>query len=174
MAWYKDPMTLCAWVKTLPLALMVYLLGDGHRGLWSLFAQMELPGLTDEILDWYHLQENLYKVDAPEAVIDTLSAYLWEGQLQAVLAQLVELDNDSAKRFSAYLSTHAGRIPNDRYYQMEGLPIGSGPVESWVKQIDARLQITGAQWNEETLPRMLKLRCAYLNNQLDNFSSVRE
>lgn len=173
-AWYKDPVALCAWVKTLPLSSMVYLLGDGHRGIWSLFAQMAFSGLTDEILDWYHLKENLYKVDAPEEVIDILSANLWEGQLQTVLTQLAELNNDSAKRFSAYLSTHAGRIPNYRYYQMEGLPIGSGPVESWVKQIDARLQITGAQWNEETLPQMLKLRCAYLNNQLDNFSSVRE
>ncbi|MEA5464990.1 ISKra4 family transposase, partial [Leptothoe sp. PORK10 BA2] len=79
---------------------------------------------------------------------------------------------DSAQRFSNYLKGHAGRIPNYRYYQMEGLPIGSGPVESWVKQIDARLQVTGAQWNEETLPQMFKLRSAYLNQQLDYFSSA--
>ncbi|MDB9527656.1 ISKra4 family transposase, partial [Oscillatoria sp. CS-180] len=50
-------------------------------------------------------------------------------------------------------------------------PIGSGPVESWVKQIDARLQVTGAQWNEASLPQMLKLRSLYLNHQLDYFSS---
>ena len=57
---------------------------------------------------------------------------------------------------------------------MEGLPIGSGPVESWVKQIDARLQVSGAQWNAESLPQMLKLRCAYLNEQLDDFTLARE
>ena len=28
---------------------------------------------------------------------------------------------------------------------MEGLPIGAGPVESWIKQIDERVQITGAR-----------------------------
>ena len=125
---------------------------------------------TDEVLDWYHLKENLYKVETTESVLESLSSHLWEGQLQKVLVRLSELDNDSARRFSAYLSNHAGRIPNYRYYQMEGLPIGSGPVESWVKQIDARLQVTGAQWDEETLPQMLNLRSAYLNHQLDYFS----
>ncbi|MGD1928747.1 MAG: ISKra4 family transposase, partial [Leptolyngbyaceae cyanobacterium] len=39
------------------------------------------------------------------------------------------------------------------------------------KQIDARLQVTGAQWNEASLPQMLKLRSLYLNQQLDYFSS---
>jgi len=155
----------------LPLVPMIYLLGDGHCGIWSLFEQMAIAVPTDEILDWYHLKENLYKVEAPEAVLESLSSQLWEGQLQTVLVRLSELDHDSARRFRTYLSTHAGRIPNYRYYQMEGLPIGSGPVESWVKQIDARLQVTGAQWNEESLPHMLNLRSLYLNHQLDYFSS---
>ncbi len=172
MAWYKAPATLLAWVTTLPLLPVIYLLGDGHCGIWSLFDQMEIDVPTDEVLDWYHLKENLYKVEATETVLESLSSQLWEGQLQKALGCLATLNNDSARRFSAYLNTHAGRIPNYRYYQMEGLPIGSGPVESWVKQIDARLQVTGAQWNEETLPQMLKLRSAYLNHQLDYFSSV--
>ncbi|MEM9088064.1 MAG: ISKra4 family transposase, partial [Cyanobacteria bacterium P01_F01_bin.53] len=42
-----------------------------------------------------------------------------------------------------------------------------------VKQIDSRLQITGAQWKTESLPQMLKLRCAYLNEQLGHISPVR-
>lgn len=53
-------------------------------------------------------------------------------------------------------------------------PIGSGPVESLVKQIDARLQPAGAQGHAENLPPGLKLRCAYLNEQLDVISAVRE
>ena len=36
----------------------------------------------------------------------------------------------------------------------------------WVKQIDKRLQIVGAQWKYENLPQTLSLRCAYLNGQL--------
>ncbi len=53
------------------------------------------------------------------------------------------------------------------YFQAEQLSsIGSGAVESGVKQIDKRLQIVGAQWKYENLPQMLSLRCAYLNGQL--------
>lgn len=55
---------------------------------------------------------------------------------------------------------------------MEGLSIGSGPMESQVKPIDARLQVTGARWKGETLPQMLQLRAAYLNHQLDYFSAA--
>jgi hypothetical protein len=43
---------------------------------------------------------------------------------------------------------------------------GLTEVESVVKQIDKRLQIVGAQWKSENLPRTLQLRCAYLNRQL--------
>ena len=82
MAWYKDPATLLAWVTTLPLVPVVYLLGDGHCGIWSLFDQMAIDLPTDEILDWYHLKENLYKVEATENVLESLSSQLWEGQLQ--------------------------------------------------------------------------------------------
>jgi hypothetical protein len=41
-----------------------------------------------------------------------------------------------------------------------------GKVESAVKQIDRRLKISGAQWNSENVPQLLKHRCAYLNDTL--------
>jgi hypothetical protein len=174
MAFYKSPPTLLAWVSTLPIASLLYALGDGHCGIWSLFEQMSIPGSIDEILDWFHLKENLYKVAATPEQLAAIASELWEGKVSVAKRMLGDINTDSAKRFSGYLERHTGRIPNYRYYQMEGLPIGSGPVESLVKQIDARLQIAGAQWKTESLPLMLKLRCAYLNKQLDVISSVRE
>ncbi len=69
--------------------------------------------------------------------------------------------------FTHYLEKHRHRIVNYMYFQAEQLSsIGSGAVESAVKQIDKRLQIVGAQWKYENLPQMLSLRCAYLNGQL--------
>lgn len=174
MAWFKSPSSLLAWVTTLPIASLLYALGDGHCGIWSLFEQMSIPGSIDEILDWFHLKENLYKVAAKPELLEAIAATLWEGQVGIAKRMLDDIDTDSAKRFSGYLDRHTGRIPNYRYYQMEGLPIGSGPVESLVKQIDARLQVAGAQWNTESLPQVLRLRCAYLNEQLDVISSIRE
>ena len=59
------------------------------------------------------------------------------------------------------------RIINYNYYQEEEIcSIGSGAVESTVKQIDRRLKISGAQWKEENVPQVLKHRCAYLNDKL--------
>jgi hypothetical protein len=53
---------------------------------------------------------------------------------------------------------------NYDYFQAEGLcSIGSGEVESAIKQIDRRIQISGAQWNSENVPQVLAHRCAYLN-----------
>lgn len=174
MAWFKSPANLLSWVTTLPIASLLYALGDGHCGIWSLFEQMTIPGSIDEILDWFHLKENLYKVEASPEQLDALSSFLWEGQVSNAKRMLEDIKTDSSKRFYGYLDRHTGRIPNYRYYQMEGLPIGSGPVESLVKQIDARLQLAGAQWKTESLPQVLKLRCAYLNEQLDVISSARE
>lgn len=56
MAWFKSPSSLLSWVTTLPIASLLYALGDGHCGIWSLFEQMAIPGSIDEILDWFHLK----------------------------------------------------------------------------------------------------------------------
>ena len=55
MAWFKSPPSLLAWVTTLPIASLVYALGDGHCGIWSLFEQMAIPGSIDEILSLIHI-----------------------------------------------------------------------------------------------------------------------
>jgi hypothetical protein len=50
-------------------------------------------------------------------------------------------------------------------YQAEGISIGSGEIESTVKQIGRRVKISGAQWDEDNVQQVLKHRCAYLNRQ---------
>jgi hypothetical protein len=52
------------------------------------------------------------------------------------------------------------------FQQQQLSSIGSGAVESAVKQIDRRLKISGAQWRMENVSGILQLRCAYLNGQL--------
>lgn len=73
----------------------------------------------------------------------------------------------SISRSTPMTRKHASRLVNYMYFQAEQLSsVGSGAVESAVKQIDKRLQIVGAQWKYENLPQMLSLRCAYLNGFL--------
>ena len=57
-------------------------------------------------------------------------------------------------------------VANYQLYQEVGICIGSGSVESWIKQIGSRIKIIGAQWNQKNVPQMLKLRCAYLNGNI--------
>jgi hypothetical protein len=64
---------------------------------------------------------------------------------------------------TAHLQKHRTRIPNYEYLQLEGFDIGSGAVESAVKQIARRVKISGAQWEGKNVPQVLKHRCAYLN-----------
>jgi len=63
----------------------------------------------------------------------------------------------------AYIQKHRHRIPCYNHFHDQAIPIGSGAVESLVKQIDRRGQISGAQWASKNVPQVLKHRCAYLN-----------
>jgi hypothetical protein len=62
------------------------------------------------------------------------------------------------------LEKHRHRIVNYDYFQSEQIcSIGSGSIESTIKQIDQRTKISGAQWKAENVPQVLPHRCAYLN-----------
>ena len=92
---------------------------------------------------------------------------LWQGEVDAAKALFADCRRKQARNFEAYLSNHRARIVNYGFYQAEQLcSIGSGAVESAVKQIGRRLQISGARWNTASVNPMLRLRCAYLNGQL--------
>ena len=127
----------------------------------------------EEILDWFHLKENLHKVGGSLKRLHQAEALLWKGQVDEAIALFEGLQKDQARKFRNYLAEHRERIPNYDYYQSEGIPIGSGSVESLVKQIDQRLKFTGASWKPERVPQMLALRCAYINRKLDLYSLAR-
>jgi hypothetical protein len=51
-------------------------------------------------------------------------------------------------------------------FRQVGIEVGSGSVESKVKQIGSRVKLVGAQWKAENVPKILHLRCAYLNGDI--------
>ena len=166
-AFFQDNFSLTNWVNTHNIGKTLYCLGDGHDGIWNLFEEIAEQNIRLEILDWYHLKENLYKIEAPKKFLSKIESLLWYGQVDSVLKTLSNRKYDGVTKFTGYLQKHRHRVINYMYFQAEQLSsIGSGAVESGVKQIDKRLQIVGAQWKYENLPQMLSLRCAYLNGQL--------
>jgi hypothetical protein len=53
-------------------------------------------------------------------------------------------------------------------FREDGFPIGSGTVESGVKQFKQRLAGTGMRWNPPNADRMLIIRAAALSNSFDD------
>ena len=63
-----------------------------------------------------------------------------------------------------YLTKHRQRIPDYQNYQPIGIPIVSGDVESKIKQVGARVKLSGTRWHRHSVCRILRLRCADLNH----------
>ena len=120
-----------------------------------------------EILDWYHLIENLYKVGWSLKRLAKAKDILWKGQSDRTIDLFKLSLKKIAQNFCNYLKKHRSRIVNyEQLSKQQICSIGSGAVESTVKQIDRRLKISGTQWLKKNVNQMLKLRCAYLNDLL--------
>lgn len=183
MAFFQNNQSLVKWVNQQPLSRNINCLGDGHDGVWNIFEQIGTKQQRREILDWYHLMENLHKVGGSNQRLKQAKNYLWQGLVDDAIAEFDDLkkkrcDPDEvsssreraprqqARNFQNYLRKHRSRIPDYQLYQELGICIGSGSVESWIKQIASRIKIVGAQWNSQNVSQMLWLRCAYLNKDI--------
>ncbi|MGL4500703.1 MAG: ISKra4 family transposase [Planktothrix sp.] len=164
-AFFQDPIGLQQWSNRQNFAPIVTFLGDGHSGIWNTmtdFASLRQL-LRRQVLDWYHLKENLYKVGGSLKRLGAVENLLWHGFLEAAIRQFEGLKSKKVRNFVAYLTKHRSRIPDYGTYQKFGIPVGSSDVESRIKQVGARVKLSGARWNLENVPQILRLRCAYLN-----------
>ena len=166
VAFFQDNEQLVNWVNVQPLSDPLTCLGDGHDGIWNIYAQIGHTAQRREILDWYHLIENLGKVGGSAQRLAAVEACLWQGNVEGAIAQFKDWQHERVTTFLGYLNKHRQRIVNYGYYQAEGISIGSGAIESTIKQVGRRIKISGAQWAKENVPQVLKQRCAYLNGQL--------
>jgi hypothetical protein len=139
----------------------------GDQGIWNLVAGIATHDSRLEILDWYHLVENLYKIGGDKNLLARVEALLWRGNVAAASAEFDEGSLPQVDNFIAYLYKHQSRIPNYWYFQTEQISsMGSGAVESTVKQISRRVKISGAQWNKQNVSQVLFHRTAYLHGML--------
>lgn len=154
-------------------------LGDGAHWLWEL-AALHLPDAT-QILDWYHLEENVHA--AAEAVFGegTQEAQqwaedrrneLWNGAHRAARQAVAELGRrrrgakrEALRKLGVYLKNNAGRMDYPRY-RREGLPVGSGAVESMCKTlVGGRCKQAGMRnWTRRGAEAVLRLRAAQFDD----------
>ena len=164
-AFFQDNTSLVNWVNEQPLSNPLTCLGDGHDGIWNIFKEIGVEPQRREILDWYHLVENLGKVGGAQQRLDAVEAFLWQGHVDKAIELFNDWSNERVNNLITYLNKHRHRIVNYDYYQAEGISIGSGAIESTIKQIGRRIKISGAQWEKDNVPQVLKQRSAYLNGQ---------
>ncbi len=166
-AFFQDNPALLDWVNSQQLAPIVTCLGDGHDGIWNIMAGIATVSARHEILDWYHLIENLQKVGGSLNRLARVEAHLWRGNVDAAMAEFDSWSNPQVQNLSNYLNKHRLRIPDYWYLSSEQIcSIGSGAIESTVKQIGRRIKISGAQWNQLNVPQVLAHRTTYLNGML--------
>lgn len=94
------------------------------------------------------------------------------GQVRAVIADLRSYQGtgqERARRLADYLHRFRECVPYDAF-QEQGLPIGSGEVESAHRFIpQKRLKLPGACWRPQTLNPMLALRVLRANGWWEAF-----
>ena len=147
--------------------------GDGHDGVWNIFKEISCKQDRREILDWYHLNENLQKVGGSIKRLKQAETYLWKGNVKSAKALFTELKKKPAVNFCTYLEKHQERIINYEVFQRDKIcSIGSGAVESGIKQIARRIKISGASWKSEHIGQVLAHRCAYLNGLIGKRRNV--
>lgn len=157
----------------------VILVADGASWIWD-----RLPSLVPmdtrvvEVLDWYHLVENLAKAvkavfgeGGNERWLERLKSAAWVGQtehLRRLLSRLRDhLPAGQRRREVAnvieYVRRHRKRI-NYQKLQLEGYHVGSGQVESACKRLGQRVKGAGMRWSHQGLNAVL----AVLANDLSD------
>ena len=143
---------------------------DGATWIWGI-ADRAFPQST-QIVDWYHARQHLADAaqarfpDQPQQAAGWFQAQsqtLFEGPLEALLT---DLNQAGLSEFAHYFETHQARM---RYlaFREAGLPIGSGSVESEVKQFKHRLTAPGMRWSRSGAERMILIRAAVLDKSFD-------
>ncbi len=143
---------------------------DGAVWIWNL-ADTYFPDST-QILDYCHARQHLSSAtqalfpDRPWRADTWLHAHtddLFEGTLAPIIAELTQAD---LAEHAAYFQTHQTRMQYADFYQ-QGFPIGSGSVESEVKQFKHRLDGPGMYWSRSGAENMLPIRAAVLDGSFD-------
>jgi hypothetical protein len=169
-------------VETAP---QVVWLSDGAWGFWRLF-QQSFAHIAVGILDFYHAAGYLWQAAeafgqtypgrTPQKWFERLRHQLRHGYVHRIIKELGALLRYSStppaaqgilRRVRNYLKNHFSHLQY-RLFKKQGLPIGSGMVESACKWlITQRFKGVGMRWSEPGFNHLLHLRLAWVNQRFE-------
>ena len=166
------------------LAHELIILGDGARWIWDLVDEHYPHAI--QIVDWFHACEYLEPVARvafrdqarQKTWLEQTKAALWEGHLEEVIAACQEhvdlnREEDPAQKAVTYYTNNRHHMDYPTY-RANGYHIGSGTIESGIKQIGTqRMKVAGAFWNLEPARKVAKARAAFLSDQWDELAAPR-
>lgn len=154
----------------IPYAGEVAVTADGAPWIWRLTADC-FPCAV-QIVDWYHAAQHLAQAAQARFPHDPTQAQTWAEELKGLLFKgevwkvIARLDAGAVGDHADYFRDHARRMQYAAF-RAAGYPIGSGGVESGVKQYKQRLCGPGMRWSRVGVERMVILRSAVLDDTFD-------
>ncbi len=143
---------------------------DGAEWIWNLVADY-FPDSV-QIVDWFHATQHLAQAAQALYPCDEKKAHCWFAQrcddlFLGTLSRIIQpLEQHGLANQAHYFQVHQRRMQYQDF-QERGYPIGSGTVESGVKQFKTRLTGPGMRWSRPAAQRMLIIRAAVLQNNFD-------
>ena len=159
-----------AWHHAVPTAADSSVTADGAEWIWRLVADL-FPDSV-QIVDWYHACQHLAEAAKALHPDNEQSAQRWyrrrckdlyKGEIHKIT---MRLDTAGLAKHSHYFHTHKRRMQYQSCLE-EGYPIGSGTVESGVKQFKGRLTGAGMRWSRDGAEEMLVIRGAVMAGKFD-------
>jgi len=155
----------------IPQAANVSVTADGADWIWNLTADYYPDSV--QIVDWYHASQHVAQAAQALYPDDEAAAQRWNKQrrrdmyLGAIHCITTPLDNAGLQSHAQYFHTHKRRMQYQEFRE-QGYPIGSGTVESSIKQFKARLAGPGMRWSRPAAQRMLVIRAAVMTGNFDD------
>ena len=148
---------------------------DGAAWIWNI-ADYLFPHAY-QLVDWYHATAHLAQTahqlhptdeTARQTWYTTMRHHLYTGASALIEAALADTPAVSQAH---YFATHAARL-NYEQARLAGWPLGSGTVESGIKQFKQRFCGSGMRWNIANVQPMATIRGAVLTNTFDALWNV--
>jgi hypothetical protein len=147
-----------------PYAGRLVVVADGAHWIWRLVADL-FPVCT-QIVDYYHAKQHLAQASHALYPDDETAAQTWFKQMSECLFRgeifKIIADLQGQPQSASYFVSHQRRMQY-QHVRAEGYPIGSGGVESGIKQFKQRLTGAGMRWSRQGATRMVTLRSAILS-----------